>query len=80
MKNRSRAALSALTLLLATALSPTTATAATPAAPATPATPEHHRTEQTAPRPAPCTGAYQGDARLGPETLPAPGRPQWDRC
>lgn len=72
MKNRSRAALSALTLLLATALSPTTASAAPPAPPAAPAAEEHHRTEQTAPHPAPCTGTYQGDARLGPETLPRP--------
>ncbi|MGY0071004.1 TNT domain-containing protein [Streptomyces sp. QTS137] len=75
MKNRSRAALSALTLAFATALSPTTATAATPAAPATSATSateEHHRTGRTAPRPAPCTGAYRGDARLGPKALPRP--------
>ncbi|MFD3730333.1 TNT domain-containing protein [Streptomyces sp. NPDC058632] len=76
MKNRSRAALYALALALTAALSPTTATAATPTAPAAPATEEHHRTERTALRPAlrpaPCTGAYQGDARLGPETLPRP--------
>ncbi|MFI8307228.1 TNT domain-containing protein [Streptomyces sp. NPDC085927] len=75
MKNRSRAALSALTLTLTAALSPTTATAATGpgTGPGTSsAVEEHHRSEQAAPRPAPCTGAYQGDARLGPETLPRP--------
>ncbi|MER5840355.1 TNT domain-containing protein [Streptomyces prasinus] len=69
MKNRSRAALSALALTLTATLSPTPATAAIGTASAAE---EHHRTERTAPPPAPCTGAYRDDARLGPETLPRP--------
>ncbi|MEU3147670.1 MULTISPECIES: TNT domain-containing protein [unclassified Streptomyces] len=76
MKNRSRAALSALSLAFAAALPPATATASTPAPPTPPAAEEYQRTEQAAPRPvarpAPCTGAYRGDARLGPKTLPRP--------
>lgn len=76
MKNRSRAALSALSLAFAAALPPATATASTPVPPTPRAAEEHPRTEQATPlpvsRPASCTGAYRGDARLGPKTLPRP--------
>lgn len=61
MKNRPRAALSTLVLALTAALTPATATAA-PDGP--------RRAAQAEPRPAPCTGTYQNDARLGPENLP----------
>jgi hypothetical protein len=61
VNNRTRAVLSALTLALATVLSPAAATAVTD---------EHRRAAPVEPRPAPCTGAYQGDARLGPKNLP----------
>jgi hypothetical protein len=61
VKNRTRAALSALALALTTTLTHAAATAAPD---------EPRRAAQTGPRPAPCTGAYQGDARLGPEHLP----------
>ena len=61
MKNRPRAALSALVLALTAALTPAAATAA-PDGP--------HRAAQAEPRPAPCTGAYRNDARLGPKNLP----------
>lgn len=66
MNNRMRAALSALVLAVTTTLIP----AAQAAAPA-----KDHRPASALPRPAICSGAYQGDARLGPEHLPRPWEP-----
>lgn len=61
MNNHMRVALPSLALALTAALTP----AAQAAAPD-----QEPRTVSAEPRPAPCTGKYQGDARLGPEHLP----------
>ncbi|AYN43110.1 DUF4237 domain-containing protein [Streptomyces dangxiongensis] len=62
MTHRTRAALSALALALTASL--------TPAAAATAAPDQDRRTAPADARPAPCTGEYQDDARLGPKHLP----------
>jgi hypothetical protein len=61
VNHRTRTTLSTLALTATACLAPAAATAAEDAGP---------RAALVEPPPAPCTGEYQGDARLGPRNLP----------